>query len=54
MMEIGMVLQNAISVALSVGLPVVVLLTLATEMSKWYDSYTDPPAEVFREDDEHH
>lgn len=52
-MDLSLILQNAWSVVGAVGLPVVVLLILATEMGKWYDAHTDPPPEAFREDEHH-
>jgi hypothetical protein len=52
-METGLLIQNILSVFLSVGVPVIILLALAVEIGRWHEAQPEVPDEVFREKKEH-
>ncbi len=52
-MDVGLVIQQTLSVFLSVGVPVIVLLALAVEIGRWHEAQPEVPDEVFREKKEH-
>ncbi len=52
--DLMLLLQNVILVLLTVGVPLLILVFLASSMGKWYDAYPDPPPEAFEEAEKHH
>ncbi len=49
-MNFTLFIQNVLSILIPIGLPVLALLYLATEIGRWHDEHPDPPPEAFREE----
>jgi hypothetical protein len=52
MLDLALIVENVISILLPLGVPIIILLVLATELGQWYDEHPDPPPEAFGQEGE--